>query len=196
MYDQGELHHKFKERTDLLQYIKTINKNKWIVHLEAPMDEPIQVVRYIGRYSKRACLSEYKITKMEGEYIAFRHKDYKAKDNNNQPIERELELHFRDFFPRLLQHVPMRYFRIVRYYGLYSNKSEIPEEYLSKERMKEKTIEEDLTEGIQENQKICIHCKKRKMYQYSMIINRISGYMNIYKRLLLENKNELKKNAA
>jgi hypothetical protein len=116
-----------------MQFIKRINQKRWVIHLEPPMNMPTQVVRYIGRYSKRACLSEYKITRIEGENINFRYKDYKTKDANNKPVERELEMNYRDFFPRLLQHVPLAYFRLVRYYGLYSNRGIIPVEYLYKE---------------------------------------------------------------
>ncbi len=117
----------------LIRFLKKINQSRWVLHLEPPMDIPAQVVRYIGRYSKRACLSEYKITKMEGEKISFRYKDYKTLDKDKKSIEKELELHYRDFFPRLLQHVPLRYFRIVRYYGMYANKSKIREEFLYKD---------------------------------------------------------------
>ena len=66
------------------------------------MQIPAEVIRYIGRYSKRACLSEYKITKIEAENIAFRYKDYKTTDKHNKPVERELELNFWDFFFRFL----------------------------------------------------------------------------------------------
>ena len=53
------------------------------------MELPSLVIRYIGRYSKRACLSEYKITQMEGEYISFRYKEYKKLDLNKKAIEFE-----------------------------------------------------------------------------------------------------------
>ena len=141
MYDSNDLKHNFATRFDFLRFLKKINQNSWVLHLEPPMDIPAQVVRYIGRYSKRACLSEYKITKMEGETISFRYKDYKNSDKNKKPIEKELELHYRDFFPRLLQHVPLRYFRIVRYYGMYANKSKIQEEFLYKDESEAIAVE-------------------------------------------------------
>jgi hypothetical protein len=133
MFDNHTLQHRFPSHEKFLQFIKHINKKKWIIHLEPPMEIPEQVVRYIGRYSKRACLGEYKITKMEGENISFRYKDNKTKDSNNKPIERELELNYRDFFPRLLQHVPLKYFRLVRYYAMYSNRAIMPGEHLYKD---------------------------------------------------------------
>ncbi len=78
LFDKHTLQHHFSDREELLRFIKQINRKKWIIHLEPPMAIPTQVIRYIGRYSKRACLSEYKITKMEGENISFKYKDYKC----------------------------------------------------------------------------------------------------------------------
>ena len=95
------------------------------------METPSDVIRYIGRYSKRACLSEYKITRIEGEFIVFRYKDYKNKDYFGHPIEKERVLHYRDFFALLLQHVPLPSFRLVRYYGIYSNRGHLPKELFS-----------------------------------------------------------------
>jgi hypothetical protein len=167
LFDEGMLEHKYSERKDFMNFIRRINKTQWVVHLEPPMDIPAKVIRYIGRYSKRACLSEYKITKMEGEYIGFKHKDYKKLDYNNKPIEKTLELHYNDFFPLLLQHVPMPYFRIVRYYGIYATKVYIPKEYLYNG---EDNNEEEQYEYNDPRE--CKTCQIAKIYQYTEVIRR------------------------
>jgi hypothetical protein len=128
MHDSGSLNHEYKDRREFMNFIKTINEKEWVLHFEPPMDTPERVIRYIGRYSKRACISEYKITKIKDEKISFKYKDYKDRDANNKAKEKELELHYSDFFPRLLQHVPLPYFKIVRYYGVYANKGNVPAE--------------------------------------------------------------------
>jgi len=100
----------------------------------------------------------------------------------------ELSLHYRDFFPLLLQHVPLPYFRIVRYYGLYSNRGKIPEEYLSNETS---TINEqinDLEIQEEEEQLYCSHCKRKKEYQHTVVEKRKTSKIDqpeiiIYKRL-------------
>jgi hypothetical protein len=166
MYDSEELQNSYDTRISFLQFLKRINNKNWVLHLEPPMELPSLVIRYIGRYSKRACLSEYKITQMEGEYIGFRYKDYKNLNVNRKPIERELTLHYSDFFPLLLQHVPLPYFRIVRYYGLYSNKGEIAEEYLYKGT----SVEEEQSQL--EDPLYCDQCKMKKEYQYTQIEKR------------------------
>jgi hypothetical protein len=196
MYNNKELEQGFTGRPDFLRFLKKINKTGWVLHLEPPMDIPAQVVRYIGRYSKRACLSEYKITKIEREKISFSYKDYKVLDENKKPTEKEMELHYRDFFPRLLQHVPLRYFRIVRYYGVYANKSKIPEGYLNKDD--QQPIEENETGcgTVEEDQLICSFCQKRKLYQYTLFRNRVNGYEKTYRRHQLWHFAESGKNVA
>jgi hypothetical protein len=187
MFDSGQLIHNFKSRIDFLQFLKRVNKKNWILHLEPPMELPSLVIRYIGRYSKRACLSEYKITQMEGEYISFLYKDYKKLDLNKKALEFELTLHYRDFFPRLLQHVPLPYFRIVRYYGLYSNRGEIPEEYLCNDTS---TINEQINDWeIQEEEGLlyCSTCKRKKEYQHTVVEKRKTNKLDqcpmiVYKR--------------
>ena len=140
-YNKAELDHNFQTVEDFKEFIDSLLKTPWIVHLEPPMNMPQQVVRYIGRYSKRACLSEYKITNIEGEYISFRYKDYKQKDNDGKYRERIMRLHYNEFFPLLLQHVPLANFRLVRYYGIYATKSKISDEFKSKGDYRESPAE-------------------------------------------------------
>lgn len=131
-YNQKELQHNFETIDSYLDFRTTLLEKPWILHLEPPMQIPEEVIRYIGRYSKRACLSEYKITDISGEYISFRYKDYKQTDLSGKAIEKELRLHYRDFFPLLLQHVPLARFRLVRYYGIYATRSKISAEHTDK----------------------------------------------------------------
>jgi len=190
MYDSGELLNNYCNRIDFLKFLKRINKKNWALHLEPPMELPSLVIRYIGRYSKRACLSEYKITQMEGDYISFKYKDYKCLDVNKKPIERELKLHYMDFFPRLLQHVPLPYFRIVRYYGLYSNKGQIAEEYLYKDTCVEDEQVECFSHEL-EDPLFCVQCKMKKEYQHTLIEKRSTGKIKqqptiVYRRPIIK----------
>jgi hypothetical protein len=194
LFDKGSLYHGFKSRDKLLQFIKQLNQEKWIIHLEPPMEIPTQVVRYIGRYSKRACLSEYKITEIDGEDISFRYKDYKTKDSNNKPVERILKLNYRDFFPRLLQHVPLKYFRVVRYYGMYSNRASIPKEFLYTENNEPQEATHDNWEllslkktGI--NPYVCSSCNKRKVYVHTQLKSRYKNKTIRFKRTNLIDNN-------
>jgi len=150
------------------------------------METPSAVIRYIGRYSKRACLSEYKITQMEGEIIGFCYKDYKKKDFYQKPMKKEKVLNYREFFPLLLQHVPLPYFRLVRYYGIYSNKGHLPREYFNQEEeppINWKSFQESETG---ENPLVCQSCKVDKVYIHS-IVERRTGINKYFRQVYIIN---------
>lgn len=174
LFDAGKLNHNFKNRIEFMRFIKRINKTQWHIQLEPAMKVPAEVIRYIGRYSKRACLSEYKITNIEGDYISFKYKDYKNLDYHGRPIVKELTLHYNDFFPRLLQHVPLPYFRLVRYYGAYAarTKAVLKKIYPEKEAEEEPVDESEGVYELPEKPKICKNCNTEKTYMYTVFRNK------------------------
>ena len=200
LFNNGDLDHGFTDKLYFLRFIKLLNKHKWNIHLEPPMLVPTQVIRYIGRYSKRACLSEYKVTKMEGEVIAFKYKDNKTKDEKGKAVEGIIELNYREFFPRLLQHVPEKYFRVVRYYGMYSNRANIPEEYLYREEEnKEESVEDWETLQIEKTGQsplTCKHCNTRKVYIYTRLKSRKNNKTITFERVIFKKTKRRKSNAA
>jgi hypothetical protein len=199
MFDSNTLEHNFSDRIEFLRFIKKVNNKNWRVHFEPAIQIPEEVIRYIGRYSKRACISEYKITNIDGENISFKYKDYKNLDFYGKPIEKEITLNYREFFPRLLQHVPLPYFRIVRYYGAYAARTKA---VLNKTLVKitNKTseapeIEENAeTYEMTENPKICKNCNTEKTYLFSTFKNKKNE--TIYMTRFRPEKNKIKKTAA
>jgi hypothetical protein len=174
LFDSKALENRFEGRLDFLRFLKRINQKNWCVHFEASMETPSEVIRYIGRYTKRACLSEYKITNIEGENITFKYKDYKNLDINGKPIVKELTLHYTEFFPRLLQHVPIPYFRLVRYYGVYAARSKAILKSCYKDHQPEPVVEqvEEECYEMAENPKHCKTCDVAKIYVHTTFRNR------------------------
>ena len=186
LFDAGLLQHSFCDRAQLLGLLKKVNLDNWRFHIEPPMDNALQVIRYIGRYSKRACLSEHKIVSIENQTIAFRYKDYQDRDTKNQPIEKVETLHYSEFFPRLLQHVPPPGFQIIRYYGVYANSHKIPDKYTEKPEMKK----ESCTSYKQPH--ICEHCGQARLHIYTVFDkrepkNRTQQFdQNLHKNVLID----------
>ncbi|MHA1574712.1 MAG: IS91 family transposase [Alphaproteobacteria bacterium] len=176
LFKNNDLDHNFADEEEFKKFKRELHRTKWQFHLEDPMETPAIVIRYIGRYSKRACLSEYKITNIEGQFISFKYKDYRDRENPNDPKspakEKQLRLHYNKFFPLLLQHVPPPYFRMVRYYGLYARFNKIPEQYCAKEdEQLLETIEAEY-ETSPDNPKFCGACTKAKVYINTLIDTR------------------------
>lgn len=170
LFDTGKLNHNFNNRIEFMRFIKRINKNQWHIQLEPAIKMPAEVIRYVGRYSKRACISEYKITNIEGEHISFNYKDYKNLDYHGKPMVKELTLHYNDFFPRLLQHVPLPYFRLVRYYGAYAarTKAILKKIYRGKTTKEEPVNNDREVYELPDNPKICKNCNTEKTYVYTV----------------------------
>lgn len=111
---------RLKERVPFLAFLKRQNAQDWVVSIQESLADATNIVRYVGRYTKRACLSEYKIEAVEKDHITFRYNDYKHTPEGEKPREGLMRLHYVRFFDLLLQHVPEPGFVQVRYFGCYA----------------------------------------------------------------------------
>lgn len=89
----------------------------WYVHIGACLRDPASTVRYIGRYTKRAVLAEYRITHYDGQTVRFRFKDYA---NGGATSYKTLPV--LAFIGRLIRHIPDKHFKMVRYFGLFATR--------------------------------------------------------------------------
>lgn len=129
-YDQGRLQlpgelARWQERREFMRQLKKLHSVTWVVSVQPPLSDPGKIVRYVGRYTRRACLSEYRITDFTDGVITFECKD-SAGAEDGKPGTKTVRLHYAEFFDRLFQHVPLPSFRMVRYYGLYAHFRDLP----------------------------------------------------------------------
>ena len=136
---------------DFKQWMNKITGKHWIVSIQKPLDNVLQIVNYVGRYSKRACLSELKLLRIEND-IAFKFNDYKNTPRGQKPKVAICKMKPNEFLDKLLQHVPNKGFKMVRYYGLYNalHLNSIPKEW------KAKTIKETGEENSLKEQHITL----------------------------------------
>jgi hypothetical protein len=173
-FKNGKLKHDFSSKEEFEQLLSGESDKKWRMHIEEPLNDVEHIVKYTGRYTKRACLSEYKISNIEGEYLSFECKDYKNSKDKKDPKIIEKTYHYRDFFPRLLQHVPEKHFRTVRYYGIYHQIDRNVPKKLRKSKEEVQAIKEkELTElENYESPLMCPICKKRMQYVMTLFDTR------------------------
>jgi hypothetical protein len=138
LFKSGDLKTSFKDIIEFKQFISEVNKQDWVVSVQAPLKKADDIVNYVGRYTKRACISEYNIISADNDEIKFRHKDYKHTDHSGKPQMAQTTLHYRDFLARLFQHVPSKGFRMVRYYGMYSNRKISQDKVVEEKKSKDK----------------------------------------------------------
>ena len=87
----------------------------WYAHIGACLLDPSASLRYIGRYTKRAVLAEYRITHYDGRTVRFAYRDYAEGGKTSFKTLPVLA-----FLGRLLRHVPDKGFKMVRYGGLFA----------------------------------------------------------------------------
>ncbi|MBI3739847.1 MAG: transposase [Chloroflexi bacterium] len=124
-YDHGRLQlpgelARLQARREFMRLVKQLHSVTWVVSVQPPLSDPEKIVRYVGRYTRRACLSEYRIVNFAAGVITFECKDYTLAEDG-KPGTKTVSLPYAEFFDRLFQHVPLPSFRMVRYYGLYAH---------------------------------------------------------------------------
>jgi hypothetical protein len=88
-------------------------------------------MKYIGRYLGRPAIGNSRIDDYDGEYVTFH---YNRHEDKQLVIEKIPAL---EFIERLIQHIPEKHFKMIRYYGIYGRYRE-SDKYLHRAVAKEK----------------------------------------------------------
>ena len=108
---------KNRENSRLIDYLFKSKNNGFYVNAEKKMTSARYAARYIGRYMARPALAEYRIVRYEGNTVTFWYKDHKTNRNVTMTLE------VKEFIKRLIDHIPLKGFKMVRRYGMYSRRS-------------------------------------------------------------------------
>lgn len=152
-------------------WLRGMKSKHWIISIQKPLHDLNQIVGYVGRYTKRACISEYKIESIGGGVIKFKYNDYKRSGRKGKILQSMKELGYVDFLDELLQHVPSKGYRMVRYSGVYAShyRKYLPEQVkVSKQEGQEEGKEWGEFEALRKldlskgnvDQLVCPNCKQ------------------------------------
>ena len=98
-------------------FLNTLWQLTWYAHIGACLLDPSATLRYIGRYTKRAVLAEYRITYYDGKTVRFAFKDYAEGGKTSFKVLSVLA-----FIGRLVRHIPDKHFKMVRYGGIFATR--------------------------------------------------------------------------
>ena len=128
---------------ELNTYLQFTGRKSWIVGVEKGLWNVSQVVGYVGRYTKRACMSEYKISDISGGKISFTFNDYANTPKGEKPVLSTKTQEMTPFLDSLLQHVPDKGFHVVRYCGVYANAAKqcLPDSFFAPKHTEKEEIE-------------------------------------------------------
>ncbi len=93
-------------------------RKRWVVYAKRPFGGPVQVLKYLARYTHRVALSNRRLLRMDKDRVTIACKDYKRGGRWTRLVLRATEL-----LRRFLQHVLPRGFQRIRYYGFLSGKN-------------------------------------------------------------------------
>jgi len=107
------------EASQVQRLINCLFRKKWNLYAKAPCAGPEQVIEYLGRYTHKVAISNYRI--MEHDWltgtVTFRYRDYA--DGNAIKL---MTVTGKEFVRRFEQHILRKQFTKIRSYGYLSNR--------------------------------------------------------------------------
>ena len=109
-------------RQNLKSLLVACAKKDWVVYSKKPFAGPKQVIRYLGKYTHRIAISNYRLIRLEDGFVYFRCRARK-KNAGKKAKGRVVKLPATEFLGRFLQHVvPPGYTRI-RHFGILGSRN-------------------------------------------------------------------------
>jgi len=108
---------KTMENSRFINFLFKKNTKGFYVNGESKMTSARYAAGYIGRYMARPALAEHKIIRYDGKTVTFWYIDHTTK----RKVVKTLEA--KDFIRLLIDHIPLKGFKMVRHYGLYGRRS-------------------------------------------------------------------------
>ncbi|MFA9379400.1 MAG: transposase [Lachnotalea sp.] len=99
-------------------YIYCHHKKGFYVYAKPKKCEPTMVANYIGRYLGRPVIASSRIDNYDGDTVTFH---YNRHEDDVLVTE---SIPVLDFIHRLIQHIPEKHFKMIRYYGIYARHRE------------------------------------------------------------------------
>ena len=87
------------------------------VYCKKPFSGPKQVLNYLGQYTHRVAISNYRILKLEDNKVYF-----KYRDPNNPEKSKVMALSAKEFMRRFLLHILPKGFSRIRHFGILANR--------------------------------------------------------------------------
>ena len=98
------------------QLLRRLYRQDWVVYAKAAFGGPMQVLRYLGRYTHRVAISNHRLLAFEQERVTFRWKNYAHGGKQGT-----MTLVATEFLRRFFLHVLPKGFVRIRHFGFLAN---------------------------------------------------------------------------
>lgn len=117
LYKSGHLRMTGQMTSDY-KYIKNkLYKKEWVAYAKKAFGGPDQVLEYLGRYSHKICISNYRIMDISRTHVTFRYLDRKAKKSETKRIKGE------SFLRLFAEHILPKGFVKIRHIGFLCSRT-------------------------------------------------------------------------
>lgn len=99
------------------RWLNSLYQKIWIIHCSKPSQNPYHAVNYLSRYIKRPPIAQSRLRHYDGNEVIFNFLNHKTANHENFHCSTE------EFIDRFIQHIPEKYFRLIRYYGFLANRN-------------------------------------------------------------------------
>ena len=97
--------------------IRRLHRHDWVVYAKPAFGGPLQVLRYLGRYTHRVAISNHRLLAFEQERVTFR-----WKDNAHGGKPSQMTLAATELLRRFFLHVLPKGFVRIRHFGFLANR--------------------------------------------------------------------------
>ena len=88
------------------------------VHRAGRIEDVKDVARYLGRYVRHPAIANSRITGFDGKNVTFFYEEYR----NFEITRHYVTMSSDEFISALIQHIPPKQFKMIRYYGTYGRR--------------------------------------------------------------------------
>lgn len=109
---------KYRNHYVFQELVDTCYSMEWVPYCKKTFNGAQSVINYLGKYTHRIAISNYRIISMDEHTVTFSVKDY-----HNEGKWKNLTLSGIEFIRRFLMHVPPKRFVRIRHYGLLCSRT-------------------------------------------------------------------------
>ena len=137
--------------------LRRLHRHDWVVYAKPAFGGPLQVLRYLGRYTHRVAISNHRLLAFEQERVTFRWKDYAHGSKQGR-----MTLAATEFLRRFFLHVLPKGFVRIRHFGFLANRFRVSRLALCRQLLacSDSTEQEVRTQHLRSESSSLWHCPR------------------------------------
>jgi len=145
------------DRRQFAKLIRRLHRHDWVVYAKPAFGGPLQVLRYLGRYTHRVAISNHRLLAFEQERVTFR-----WKDNAHGGKPSQMTLAATELLRRFFLHVLPKGFVRIRHFGFLANRFRVSRLELGRQLLASSSSipQEVRTQQVQSESSSLWHCPR------------------------------------